>query len=348
MNVFIFTGIYLSVMAIIEKIFKNNKNEKIFLFFLILPIFIISWRRGNTTVDYGNYEYIFMSSSNYSFITGWQGLNVEPGYFWLNKIIRTFTTNFSTFLFCYSMIVLSIYHYVISKYSSYYSLSLLLLVGFGSYYTSFNTMRQYLAATIFILAVINIDKSWKKYILIVLVSGLIHISALVMIPFYYILKLELNKLKDLVLMVVFLIAAFIVFAYTPSLVKLITLFFYQSYSNANAFGIGTGVPFVASTRIIFLFIYALLLYDLINFNNTIERVGFNSIVITLVFMLTSTRVEMFQRFTYFFLPYMILFIPNITQKVREKNLRVTLYMLLIVIVLSYIILTQKNLFFVWS
>lgn len=347
MNVFIFTGIYLSVMAIIEKLFKNNKNEKIFLFFLILPIFIVSWRRGNTTVDYGNYEYIFMSSSNYPFLTGWKGINVEPGYFWLNKIIRTFTTNFSTFLFCYSMIVLSIYYYFISKYSSYYSLSLLLLVGFGSYYTSFNTMRQYLAATVVILAVINIDESLKKYLFIVVISSLMHISALIMLPFFYILKLKINKLRDFTLILFFFTASFILFAYTPSFVKIITLHFYQSYGDVGAFGIGTGVPLIASTRIVFLFLYTLLLYELIDFNSSIERVGFNSIIITLVFMFISTRVEMFQRFTYFFLPYMIVFIPNLTEKINDKNTKVFFNLFLIVVVLLYIIQTQKDVLFFW-
>src|SRR5699024_4715427 len=117
-------------------------------------------------------------------------LEIEPGFFLLNKFISFFSTNFTVFLIVKSVIILGIYYYLFLNYSSNLSLSLLLLISMGSYYVSFNVIRQFMAAAITILAVINIDKGFKKYFLIIILASSIHYSALVMLLFYPILKIN--------------------------------------------------------------------------------------------------------------------------------------------------------------
>ena len=348
MNIFIFISLYTTIMSFIEGSLKSHKSKKIFLIILLLPIFIISWRRGNTAVDYGNYEYLFLSSQNVPLMTGSTILGIEPGYFFINKLVSLFTSNFNMFLLLYSSIVLGIYYYFINKFSAFYGFSVILLVGFGSYYTSFNTMRQFLAATVCIVAVANIEKGFWRYSIVVLLAATFHVSALIMIPFYFLLNLKPNTLKGFSVFIFFLLLALVVLFYTPSIVKLLTSTLYQEYNSTTAFGITTSIPFSALARILFLLIYSLIFFRMIDFEKSIERVGFNSLIITLVFMLFSTRVEMFQRFTYFFLPYMIVFIPNLTAKIIDKKTRLFFIGIVFSSCLIYIFLTQRDLIFIWS
>ena len=348
MNVFLITSLYTTLMSAFESMLKSKHSKKIFLFLLMLPIFIISWRRGNTTVDYGNYEYIFNSSINLPLLGGWKSINIEPGYFILNKVVSLFSTKFTSFLFVYSAIVLGIYYYAIYKFSNFYGLSVMLLIAFGSYYTSFNTMRQFLAATICILAIVNIEKGFWKYLLIVSIAASFHFSALIMIPFYFILKLRLNTIKGLTVFVMLLGLSFVLIVYTPTLVRFLTSSIYSNYSDINAFGINTGVPLSAIARIVFLIVYYLFFIKMINFDNILENISFNSIFITLIFMIFSTRVEMFQRFTYFFLPYMVILAPNVTSKINDKTTRIFFYSILFLSCLFYIFSTQSHIPFIWA
>ena len=348
MNIFIFLSIYTTFISFLEKLLKREKNKHLFLLLLFIPLLIVSWRRGNTTVDYGNYEYFFMASKNLSFFTGFQSLGIEPGYFLLNKIVSLISSNFTTFLFFFSTIILSIYYYFFYKFSQFYGMSMLLLIAFGSYYTSFNTMRQFLAASICIIGVINIKKGFFKYSLIIILAASIHYTALVMIPFYFLLQFNLSNFKEFTIFSFLVSLFFVIYIFSPEIVKFITSFSYTDYSVIGAFGISTGTPLISLTRFIFLLGYSLLFVKLINFNNINEVIGFNSIIITLVFMLFSTRIELFQRFSYFFMPYMTVFIPNLTSKLKNKNTRLFFNSLIFIICVGYVLITQNKLLYIWK
>src|SRR5690606_31318416 len=76
--------------------------------------------------------------------------------------------------------------YVFSQYSRMFEIAIYVFITSGMYITSMNGIRQYMAAAIVFTATRYImDGNWKKFILISLLAGTIHNTALMMIPIYF-------------------------------------------------------------------------------------------------------------------------------------------------------------------
>ncbi|MCM2138011.1 EpsG family protein [Vagococcus fluvialis] len=331
---------------------KKEKRDNLCLIIIGFLLIFISGFRGNFTPDYGNYDHIFRVIQTKSVKELLMGdINVEIGYALFNKLISFFTTNYTVLLVVLSSIIVIIYFVKFKKNSPYPWLSILLLLNFGSYYTSFNTLRQFLVCALFILAFEYIYKeNFLRYFIAVLCLFFVHKSAILMIPFYFILRIRWNKVKNL-LMITFFFFFYCVFLFFQDyFVSLITTVFYKNYSLSDAFGIDTGVPILSILRPLVILAFLLILSSKINFEDKKELVWFNSSVLLFLISLLSVNIEMFQRFTYYFLPYMTFQIPVIISRVSDKKMRVFLIVIIMIIILSYSFLTNENsvYFFVWD
>lgn len=85
-----------------------------------------------------------------------------------------------------------------------------------------------------------------------------------------------------------------------------------------------------------------------NFDESFDRISFNSNVFALLFSMLSLKVTMFQRFIYFFIPYMTVYIPNLNTRFRDKNTKLFFDVLLYVVCTLYVWITQNNAIFIWK
>lgn len=99
------------------------------------------------------------------------------------------------FLVVVSAIVVACYFHSIIRYSANPALSLFLLIALGFFLFHMNGLRQGLAAAVFILAVPQLlrGKFWH-YALLCLLAGTFHVSALVMIPLYFVFRRGVSPL----------------------------------------------------------------------------------------------------------------------------------------------------------
>ena len=158
--------------------------------FLLLSY--VSMNRFKIGYDYGPYAQMFQTYGNYNF-EQLSTAATEKGYAVLNYFVGFFTLNYRYLFTITSLLNMAGVCYYLYKKSTHVGLSLLVLLCFGFYYNSFNFIRQFMAAVVLLLSYqYLIKRDLAKYILFVLFAGTFHMSALIMIPFYWILHISVT------------------------------------------------------------------------------------------------------------------------------------------------------------
>lgn len=162
---------------------------------------LVSGLRWQVGVDHLNYLSAYIDATNgvYAGISG-----LEPGFFYLTKLFADLDVHF--FFYFGFIALLQIYFFYRSFNSERYLFPFLgALVILGSQYLDWmNGMRQALAATIFVYSTKFIfERRLFSYIVAIVCASLFHKSALVLIPFYFIGRVDLfrNRVFTLSLLV---------------------------------------------------------------------------------------------------------------------------------------------------
>ena len=159
---------------------------------LMLSLFA-GMRSFRVGTDSGNYTKEFRSGLdiyNFRFSE-----TIELGYQLLEYSLLSITKNYFWLFFITALIVTFCYLKTIKKYSTNYWFSVFLYITLGYYTFFFNGLRQGLAMAIFTIALpFLLNKKFIPYVLICFIGSLFHTSALFMIPFYFIVNLEVRPI----------------------------------------------------------------------------------------------------------------------------------------------------------
>lgn len=171
---------------------KAINRKSFWLPWIVLSLFagIRSFRVGT---DSGNYTRDFRNQLdiyNFQFDE-----SVEIGYQLLKYILLSLTDEYFWLFFIASLLIVYCYLNIIKKYSVSYVVSVFLFITLGVYSFSFNGLRQGLAMAIFALALpYLLEKKFFMYVIVCLAASLFHVTALFMIPFYFIVNLNVKPL----------------------------------------------------------------------------------------------------------------------------------------------------------
>lgn len=165
--------------------------------FLLFVLLIGMFRGIGIGTDYYSYYYIFKAESD-----------IEIGFVELIRFVKYLGGNFQIFI---SFIFLSsflIKIYFFQKISPIPYISLMIYLGFWFLVYDMNGIRQGLAMSITLAASWYLLRNEKKtYFLLVLLAILFHYSAIVFLPFVFILKKEFSNKTAIILVGVFLLIA---------------------------------------------------------------------------------------------------------------------------------------------
>lgn len=166
-----------------------------------VPLAILSLFAGMRSyrvgTDSGSYTRNFRSSLDIdSFeLTG----SREFGYQLLEYTLLRLNAEYFWLFFLTSAIVVYCYLTVIKKYSVNYIFSVFLFITLGVYTFFFNGLRQGLAMAIFALALpYLLEKKLVLYLIIIATASLFHITALFMIPFYFLVNLRIKPFYKII------------------------------------------------------------------------------------------------------------------------------------------------------
>lgn len=181
----------------------------------LLSIIVISGLRGDFTADSLSYQKIFKDFHEgewrdflSSFNLDYQLHGTEIGYVLLNFLVGVFTDNY---IYLQTLVAIITYIPIViwCRKSNDIGLSLCMFLAIGTYIESLNTVRNIMAASIYIFAIRYIYAGEvKKYICIVIIASTIHMSVLMMLPFYFILRLKPSRKLFITYSIIMMFACF--------------------------------------------------------------------------------------------------------------------------------------------
>jgi len=177
---------------------------------LALPLVLWTANRGYVA-DTGMYIRMFSDlPAEFSKIGGYMAqVQKDEGFYFMSALIKCLgVSSVKVYFFLVAAIQAWLLFRVYRKYSPRYVVSFFLFIVSTDYISwMFNGMRQFVAVTITLLAFdFVLEKKYIKAILIIIFASLFHQSALLMIPFIFIVQGEAWNKKTLLFIVLIVLA----------------------------------------------------------------------------------------------------------------------------------------------
>jgi len=173
---------------------RNNQNNKLDWFFILsffVIVFTVGLRGESVGTDSENYKnfYIkFIDNDNGLFSVFNNTYSIkEPGFLIVNYISSKISNNFSVLFVIMSFLawIFIFNSFSENKHIFYIVIYFTFVIGF--YSSTMNGIRQAVSASIFLFSFKYIsDYNFKKYFISILLAVIFHFSALLLIPFYFI------------------------------------------------------------------------------------------------------------------------------------------------------------------
>lgn len=299
-------------------IVKKQLNIKDIFIPSIMLIIFGTIRSNEVGTDSEMYSRVFLdniSADNFIFDE-----RLEGGYSALVYLIQNIDKEYYLLFFFTSVIIVFFNLCSIKKYSEDFILSVYLYISFGFYTFYFNTLRQAIAMSILMLGInFLINKKTIPYLILVCFAFLFHRSALIMIPFYFLINFVNIRIeyKAIISFIISSLLASTVLIYMASINDK-----YSSYveKSENAGGY--------SYVILYFLVCMILLYfgrKIRNENkmyNVFEQIYVCGISFCIPLILLGTNPSGPKRLVYYFLVYLIFIFPIFFKYYRSLYLKI--------------------------
>lgn len=345
MTIYIGTLALVFILAIIARYMeeKPKENSKIYSNIFTTCIFIIlslvSGLRYGVGTDFFSYRssYIDAFKSN---ITD----DRDFGYLILNRLVHIISDNPQWIFIITSLIVNGLIIYTIKKKSRAFEISVYLYITSYMYFSTFNGIRQWLAAAILFFGIeYMLSRDFKKYIIVVLIASTIHQTTLIMLLFYFVCNGRFKSKRNIILT---MIGTGIYIFYIPFVDLLMKSMedskIYNDYNNVlGVAGQGANVLkfFVALVPVILCFLF----YKDINKdkNKKVDILMNLSLVNSLV-MLIGTRHWIFARFLMYFELYNLLLYPIIISRILKREWKLLYYSFMVAYLIFCVLILRSG------
>lgn len=196
MNIYIFMILGLSAVAIFNRFAKLHDKYTIGVMFIVLVL--IAGLRYMVGTDYTAYILNYENYKTESLLE-FNKLGVRI----IAHISMLIKDDYATWFFMMSLFSVGLSIIAIYRYSDYAVLSVFMFVFLGCWHGSFNLVKQYGAVAVLLIGQETVLKrDFKKWIIICGIAAIFHISALFLIPIYFLVTAEVNKKHVLMLAVI--------------------------------------------------------------------------------------------------------------------------------------------------
>ena len=191
-----------------------------------IALFVVSALRLSVGYDYNSYATIYLRYISTP-VEDVSVSRIEKGYAMINKLLADYFPDYRviftiTAAFFAAAVTVCIYRNCKKPY-----LGFAFFLTLGAYFNTLNFVRQMLAAFIVLYALRYVrKKQFFRYVLIVLFASCFHFSALMMIPFYFILRIKMNPTA----LAVYSGVTVLIMVFSWNVMDLITRYIYKSYN----------------------------------------------------------------------------------------------------------------------
>ena len=253
-------------------LWQNPWGKRIYTVFMGLVFTVLAGIRYLTGYDYALYWPTFTQTYHMDWYDLPYSLDrMEKGYLMVNRLLANFTMEgFVIFFFFGALYAVSIMWFI-HRYSSNPWMSVAAFLCFGLLFNSFCFMRQYAATMILMWALIDIKENRPmRFVVLVLLASTFHLSALIFLPFFLILKIPLNR----VVLPVFTLGGILMYAFFEKFYVIAGRLYYQKEVSPNSLGV---LPWPSIGFVMILVICLLWRAELVKLN------PFNNILINCLF-----------------------------------------------------------------
>lgn len=248
---FMFINMYL--IKLYDLSHKTIKNKKIILLIVFIIIYIFGSIRYDVGSDYSNYVGAFRLIINETRFYG-------PDYFIFEFLSEFFSFSDYGYIAVFSIyfsFTLTIILLILKKYNILFW-GLFTFITFGFFFDTFDRIRQMAALSLFILSLNDIAKNqFLRFFIKILFASLFHVSAIALLPFYFIAKIPIHKIPMTIITVMLLIGYFLGFwtqliAYIYSIIPHYNEIYINTNYSTDFKEINTGLGVIG--KIIFIYL----------------------------------------------------------------------------------------------
>ena len=191
----------LGIILILTYIYRRNISKEIknLLFWMCALLLIaVSGLRYGVGTDYAAYvrNYPLYLSQELDFFS-------QPVLSVVARISAFIYDDYATWFFLMAVITIFPVLYIIKRDSISFSLSIILFLFLGCWHYSFNIVKQSAAATILLFGYRYLfDRKLLKWCLVCAVASLLHISAIIMIPIYFLVNPKISKKRIIAILLI--------------------------------------------------------------------------------------------------------------------------------------------------
>lgn len=272
----------------------------------------------------------------------------EPGYYAIVNISRFFgLSSYEFIILLYAFFIGSLGRFIY-KYSKDVYISYIIVLSLGLIWNFMYILRQGIAACIIMFAVdFMVKKKPIKYVLLIFVAATFHISALLLLPFYWISYIKFNK----IFVSVFAFFGVFILAFKNQLIALVLLILpkYENYLNFGENSLSLFViieAFVLTVVCVYFYSKTKPINNLLSTNKVFVKYIF---MYDLVVIFASIKPVFLRMNLYFFAPVAIL-LPNVIENETNPNMKKLFkFGIVVVYILRFYITSRDNAYiFFWQ
>lgn len=290
---------------------RRQVRNGLCLFTVFMILFALSACRMNVGNDYAKYvEFMHLIACGaYEYVPTETGFNLLVAVLYRLAGGENFLLVFAVFAF----FTLWLFLKAMYEQSDSFGWSFFLFMAFGFYFSTFNTVRYYLALALALYSVKYVLKGeWGKFILLVLLGSLFHKSMLVVIPLYFLAALAWKKWQ-IGLMALFCTTFFFLQDFYLKAV----VFLYPSYEDTEY--LEGGISWFNILRCLGVLVFSLIYYKQAVEGSRRNRFYFFCNLGALVLYTCCSFLPIITRIGYYLNVTQILFIPAVLVKIEDKR-----------------------------
>lgn len=313
---------------------KREPKKKLFIVMVSIQAILISGLRGlSIGADTKNYSDLFWYYKDCSwneifrsitdFVTTGNYNTRDMGYYIFTKLFGTLIPSYRIYLFVVIILFMCGLGMFLYKYSKDICLSYIIFDAFMFQFYGLTGIRQTLATILVLFIGYKYIKEKKlfKFILICLIASTVHTTSIIFLPFYFVCNIRPKKIKYLLTA----IAAVGIIAFKKTIAANVSLGIYASmytemtgitsYNFIIMMALVSVVTFILDSRVTVLAV-----------NN---RDFVDGTLIAFLLVTSSIIFDLLFRLAWFYLPFLLVLIPEILLCLEEKSRRIVKIVLIV-------------------
>lgn len=317
---------------------EKDKREKIILLVALGIMVLIFGLRGRSVgTDTNTYLDLYNQIGN----TPVGELNriwTEYGYNIWNKLIYSISKSEQVFLILTGIFILGSGIYFIYKNSLNKLYSLFLYIAFMFFFSSMNIMRQFIALGIVFIALEFLYKEKNKlFFITIIIAAIFHETAIINLIFYFIRNRKFIYKKMLIVSGILFVLIKI------RIIDLIVSFTsFDGYMKTKLYGKGSWIHFMMYLAILVFIIGVIEMIKREKFLGIIktkfdmrENIILWGVFFSVIMQLCATQIQLFSRLAMYYMPFVIIAIPNTLELIEDRKIKRILYIVITIASILY-------------